>query len=80
MHVFLQAGDIIEMLLNASEQITSESNVPKVRKRSPDNVDTLLRILCHKREKEASKFLKRHYQLPKSCGGFFLLPSKLFFD
>lgn len=77
MHVFLQAGDIIEMLMNASEQITSDSNVPKFRKRSPDNADTLLRILCHKKEKEASKFLKRHYQLPNSCGGFFL-PSRLF--
>ena len=34
------------------------------------NIHTLMRILCHKKDSEASKFLKTQYQLPMSSGEF----------
>lgn len=34
------------------------------------NVHTLMRILCHKKDAEASRFLKTKYQLPMSSGDF----------
>lgn len=33
-----------------------------------DDANTLIRVLCHKKDKEASKFLKLNYHLPASSG------------
>ncbi|KAK1305148.1 hypothetical protein QJS10_CPB11g00736 [Acorus calamus] len=60
----IESETLIEMLMRASEQISFNSDLK--RSRFVDDADTLLRILCHKKDRDASKFLKRHYQLPKS--------------
>ncbi|KAK1327051.1 hypothetical protein QJS10_CPA01g02426 [Acorus calamus] len=60
----LKSETLIEMLMRASEQISYNTDLK--RSRFVDDADTLLRILCHKKDRDASKFLKRHYQLPKS--------------
>ncbi|KAK1274447.1 hypothetical protein QJS04_geneDACA022258 [Acorus gramineus] len=60
----IESETLIEMLMRASEQISFNTDLK--RSRFVDDADTLLRILCHKKDKDASKFLKRHYQLPKS--------------
>uniref|UniRef100_A0A1D1XXQ8 GTP-dependent nucleic acid-binding protein engD n=1 Tax=Anthurium amnicola TaxID=1678845 RepID=A0A1D1XXQ8_9ARAE len=66
----LKTQTIIEMLMSASEHISVESDPRKQEKRLATDADTLLRILCHKKDREASKFLKRHYHLPKSSDYF----------
>ena len=32
-----------------------------------DNAKTLLKILCHRGDAEASKFVKKHFKVPKSA-------------
>ncbi|KAJ3680132.1 hypothetical protein LUZ60_016410 [Juncus effusus] len=53
---------IIDMLTNASEQINGNNS----NSNPTNDVQTLLRILCHKKDKNASHFLKLHYELPRS--------------
>ncbi|XP_058104836.1 protein unc-13 homolog isoform X2 [Magnolia sinica] len=62
----LQTETAIGMLMSASEQISKGLDCRKPGGRSPEDADTLLRVLCHKKDREASKFLKKQYQLPKS--------------
>ncbi|KMT12138.1 hypothetical protein BVRB_5g100900 [Beta vulgaris subsp. vulgaris] len=59
----LQTSSIIQMLITASERISN--GVPSGH-RLLDDANTLIRILCHKKDTEASKFLKRQYRLPPS--------------
>lgn len=62
----LQTNSVIQMLMSASEYISVVQDSSKDGTRRLDDAHTLLRVLCHKKDKEASSFLKRHYQLPAS--------------
>ncbi|KAH9613563.1 hypothetical protein KSS87_016274 [Heliosperma pusillum] len=64
----LQTSTIIQMLMAASENIATTPQLHIDGHRSLDDVDTYIRVLCHKKDREASKFLKKHYQLPPSSG------------
>lgn len=63
-----QTSTIIQMLMTASKRISTglELCSRDNGQRSLDDANTLIRILCHKKDREASKFLKRQYQLPPS--------------
>lgn len=58
------------MLKSASDRIPYRPDLKGPRSRSAKDADTLLRVLCHKRDNDASEFLKLQYQLPKSSGDF----------
>lgn len=62
----LQTETIIQKLMAASEQISSGLDSRDHNYMRLNNAHTLIRVLCHKKDREASKFLKRQYQLPKS--------------
>ncbi|KAK9984439.1 hypothetical protein SO802_033964 [Lithocarpus litseifolius] len=67
----LQTGTVIQMLMTASEQISSgldslNRDSHNHDKMGLEDAQTLIRVLCHKKDREASKFLKRQYQLPAS--------------
>ncbi|XP_020248404.1 uncharacterized protein LOC109825902, partial [Asparagus officinalis] len=62
----MKSSTIIDMLRNASNHISHSSNPIRPGNRSARDADTLLRVLCHKKDDDASEFLKLHYQLPKS--------------
>ncbi|KAM0934376.1 putative protein unc-13, mammalian uncoordinated 13, domain 2 [Dioscorea sansibarensis] len=62
----MKTETIIEMLRNVSDQVYDLPYHNNRRTRSVKNTYTLLRILCHKKDKDASKYLKLHYQLPRS--------------
>ncbi|KAF3788518.1 hypothetical protein EJ110_NYTH20047 [Nymphaea thermarum] len=62
----LHTETIVERLMAASEQISTELGHVKPSNRSAERADTLLRVLCHKGDKSASNFLKMQYNLPKS--------------
>ncbi|XP_021754133.1 uncharacterized protein LOC110719487 [Chenopodium quinoa] len=62
----LQTSSVIQMLMNASEHISTRVQSGDHGHRSLDDANTLIRILCHKKDTEASKFLKRQYRLPPS--------------
>ncbi|XP_043689264.1 protein unc-13 homolog isoform X2 [Telopea speciosissima] len=62
----LDTETVIGMLMSASEQISTGLDCSKPGNRQLEDAHTLLRVLCHKKDEEASKFLKRQYQLPKS--------------
>ncbi|KAK9145071.1 hypothetical protein Sjap_004974 [Stephania japonica] len=67
LHLYsLQTEILIEMLMSASEKISSKADSRKPDEYCMDDAYTLLRVLCHKKDTEASKFLKMHYELPKS--------------
>lgn len=59
---------VIENLMHASEQTVAGSDSKRYGKKSAKDADTLLRVLCHRSDKESSKYLKNHYKLPKSAG------------
>ncbi|XP_010055606.2 protein unc-13 homolog isoform X2 [Eucalyptus grandis] len=61
----LKTDSVIQMLLNASQQISSGLHARR-HGSIPDDAYILIRVLCHKKDREASKFLKRQYQLPMS--------------
>lgn len=61
------------MLMTASEQISLgldslNRDSHNHDKMGLEDAQTLIRVLCHKKDREASKFLKRQYQLPASSG------------
>ncbi|XP_059444572.1 protein unc-13 homolog [Corylus avellana] len=62
----LQTGTVIQMLMTASEQISTGLYPRKDDKIGLEDAQTLIRIMCHKKDRQASKFLKRLYQLPTS--------------
>ena len=60
-----QSDMLIQMLMTASELINM--GVSSEQRRLED-AQTLVRVLCHKKDRNASKFLKRQYELPMSTG------------
>ncbi|KAL7608412.1 hypothetical protein Lser_V15G09834 [Lactuca serriola] len=62
----LDAESVIHMLMMASENLSTGFGSKIQGQRSLDDVDTLIRVLCHKKDGEASKFLKLQYHLPAS--------------
>nr|CAB3485457.1 unnamed protein product [Digitaria exilis] len=62
----LKADTIIEMLINASDQMPHHHEVTSARRRHVHDAHTLLRVLCHKKDKIASTFLRIQYHLPRS--------------
>ncbi|KAJ1272463.1 hypothetical protein BS78_06G203400 [Paspalum vaginatum] len=62
----LKADTIIEMLINASDQMPDHHDVMSARRRHVHDAHTLLRVLCHKKDKVASTFLRIQYHLPRS--------------
>ncbi|WVZ86771.1 hypothetical protein U9M48_033505 [Paspalum notatum var. saurae] len=62
----LKADIIIEMLINASDQMPDHHDVMNARRRHVHDAHTLLRVLCHKKDKVASTFLRIQYHLPRS--------------
>ncbi|KAK3141766.1 hypothetical protein QOZ80_4BG0338060 [Eleusine coracana subsp. coracana] len=62
----LKADTIIEMLINASNQMSHRIEVTTSQRRHVHDAHTLLRVLCHKKDKVASTFLKIQYHLPRS--------------
>ncbi|XP_065858206.1 protein unc-13 homolog isoform X2 [Euphorbia lathyris] len=62
----LQTETVIKMLMNASEHISVGLDSHKHGHMQLENAHTLIRVLCHKKDREASKFLKRQYDLPMS--------------
>ncbi|OEL28210.1 hypothetical protein BAE44_0010769, partial [Dichanthelium oligosanthes] len=62
----LKADTIIEMLINASDQMSHRLEVTRTQRRHVHDAHTLLRVLCHKKDKTASTFLRIQYHLPRS--------------
>ncbi|TXG50964.1 hypothetical protein EZV62_023488 [Acer yangbiense] len=62
----LQSETVIQMLMSASEHISMKLDPRKHGHMHSEGANTLMRVLCHKKDREASKFLKRQYQLPIS--------------
>ncbi|KAF0893377.1 hypothetical protein E2562_024200, partial [Oryza meyeriana var. granulata] len=62
----LKADTIIDMLINASDQLPHHLELTSTRRRHVHDAHTLLRVLCHKKDKTASTFLKIQYHLPRS--------------
>ncbi|XP_076897631.1 protein unc-13 homolog isoform X1 [Bidens hawaiensis] len=62
----LDAESVIHMLMMASENLSTGFGSGIVGQRSLDDANTLVRVLCHMKDKEASRFLKLHYHLPPS--------------
>eukprot|EP00850_Spirogloea_muscicola_P012569 SM000082S22811 [mRNA] locus=s82:26155:33864:- [translate_table: standard] len=55
---------VVENFKHASEVMVTSGNSAH-RSRSATDADTLLRVLCHRADRNASKFLKTQYKLPK---------------
>ncbi|PPD97672.1 hypothetical protein GOBAR_DD05275 [Gossypium barbadense] len=67
LHMFsLQTETVIQMLMTASELISMGLDSNKQGHTNLGDAHTLMRVLCHKKDREASKFLKVQYQLPMS--------------
>ncbi|CAD6259949.1 unnamed protein product [Miscanthus lutarioriparius] len=62
----LKADTIIDMLINASDQTPHNPEPTNARRRHVHDANTLLRVLCHKKDKIASTFLRIQYHLPRS--------------
>lgn len=64
---------MIQLLMTSSEHSSIGLEAHKFGHRHLGDAHTLIRVLCHKKEREASKFLKLHYHLPASSGAPFLI-------
>ncbi|PIN12113.1 hypothetical protein CDL12_15283 [Handroanthus impetiginosus] len=64
----LPTESLVQMLMASSEHISDSVNSKKYGQRYLGDAHTLIRVLCHKKDREASKFLKSHYRLPPSSG------------
>ncbi|XP_027084431.2 protein unc-13 homolog isoform X3 [Coffea arabica] len=62
----LQAESVIQLLMSSSQHISVGLEVHKSGHRCLGDADTLIRVVCHKKDREASKFLKEQYKLPAS--------------
>ncbi|CAK7335470.1 unnamed protein product [Dovyalis caffra] len=62
----LQTETVIHMLMNASKHISMRVESHKQGHVGLEDAHTLVRVLCHKKDREASKFLKLQYELPMS--------------
>lgn len=63
-----QADAVIDMLINASDQMPHDPEATNARRRYVHDANTLLRVLCHKKDKIASTFLRIQYHLPRCSG------------
>lgn len=61
----LDTHPVIENLKHASEKMVTGGS-SHGRSKTVNDADTLLRVLCHKMDAEASSYLKKQYKLPKS--------------
>ncbi|KAL8094188.1 hypothetical protein AgCh_035891 [Apium graveolens] len=61
---FWMGRSVIQMLMTASELIPREVESQKHGNRHVVDASTSVRVLCHKKDKEASQFLKLYYHLP----------------
>eukprot|EP01018_Ginkgo_biloba_P033708 Gb_29552 [translate_table: standard] len=61
-----QTRVVIEYFKRASEHVGTACTPQKNAKTASGDVDILLRVLCHRTDRDASQFLKKHYKLPKS--------------
>lgn len=68
--LFWQTETVVRMLMNASEHISMRVDSHKHGHMGLEDAHTLVRVLCHKKDREASKFLKQQYELPMSSGIF----------
>ncbi|GLJ39640.1 hypothetical protein SUGI_0810350 [Cryptomeria japonica] len=64
----LETHAVIENMRHASEQMATGSNAHRNGNKTANDADTILRVLCHRSDSEASNFLKKQYKLPKSAG------------
>ncbi|GFQ01344.1 hypothetical protein PHJA_002278300 [Phtheirospermum japonicum] len=62
----LQTESLIQMLMASSEHISVGVSGYKGGQRYRGDAHTLIRVLCHKKDRDASKFLKTQYRLPSS--------------
>ncbi|KAL0393499.1 UNVERIFIED_CONTAM: protein unc-13 [Sesamum latifolium] len=62
----LKTESLIRMLMASSERISVGVTSHKYGQRYLGDAHTLIRVLCHKKDREASTFLKTHYRLPSS--------------
>ncbi|XP_011081012.1 uncharacterized protein LOC105164132 isoform X1 [Sesamum indicum] len=62
----LKTESLIRMLMASSEHISVGVSSHKYGQRYLGDAHTLIRVLCHKKDREASTFLKTHYRLPSS--------------
>ncbi|CAH9084302.1 unnamed protein product [Cuscuta epithymum] len=62
----LQADSVIRMLMTSSQHISVGHGFRQSGFRNLGDAQTLMRVLCHMKDADASKFLKRHYNLPAS--------------
>lgn len=60
----LETSSLLDKFRVASEQMVGSNGSGKSRSMSM-SADTLLRVLCHRGDRDASKFLKKHLKLPK---------------
>eukprot|EP00245_Coleochaete_scutata_P015380 TRINITY_DN6828_c0_g6_i1.p1 TRINITY_DN6828_c0_g6~~TRINITY_DN6828_c0_g6_i1.p1 ORF type:complete len:662 (-),score=136.36 TRINITY_DN6828_c0_g6_i1:359-2224(-) len=64
----LNTDVIVDNFKQASEQMATaydSTGTNKSSARSATDAETLLRILCHRADRDASKYLKKSYKLPK---------------
>lgn len=61
----LETSIVVDNYKHASEAASPGANGSQGRGRGPTDADTLLRVLCHRADRDASKFLKKVYKLPK---------------
>ncbi|KAJ7545205.1 hypothetical protein O6H91_09G110600 [Diphasiastrum complanatum] len=62
----LETHILIKTLRHASQQMVVGIDIQKVGGSSSSDVKTLLRVLCHRMDRDASKFLKKSYRIPKT--------------
>ncbi|KAH9721804.1 DNA topoisomerase 4 subunit B [Citrus sinensis] len=64
----LQSETLIRMLMSASENISLDLDPQNHGPMHVEDANTLVRVLCHKKDRQSSKFLKQQYHLPISSG------------
>ncbi|KAL4203380.1 hypothetical protein AMTRI_Chr01g103720 [Amborella trichopoda] len=62
----LETRELIDRLRSASEEMASGNNLQVGRSKIARDPDTLLRVLCHRSDPEASQFVKKQFKIPKS--------------
>ncbi|GAY55228.1 hypothetical protein CUMW_162820 [Citrus unshiu] len=62
----LKSETLIRMLMSASENISLDLDPQNHGPMHVEDANTLVRVLCHKKDRQSSKFLKQQYHLPIS--------------
>jgi hypothetical protein len=68
LHLFeLPTDQLVENFQVASREMAGSNGAAQSgTSRSATDADTLLRVICHRADRDASKFLKKSYKLPKT--------------